>query len=95
MLVEISSQRLRAIVRESEGRAWQASEAAQWKWQEAEAPIPFQSVLTAWLVNDLVARGDCALVPFATSVGTHLQLLDPLLAFVRERSPQTATYPFT
>ena len=52
-------------------------------------------MLTAWLVNDLVARGDCALVPFATSVGTHLQLLDPLLAFVRERSPQTATYPFT
>ena len=95
VLVEISSQRLRAIVRESEGRAWQASEAAQWKWQEAEAPIPFQSVLTAWLVNDLVARGDCALVPFATSVGTHLQLLDPLLAFVRERAPQTATYPFT
>jgi predicted dehydrogenase len=95
VVVEISSERARCIVRESEGRAWQSSEARRWTWEDVEAPIPFQSVLTTWLVNDLLARGDCALVPFATSVGTHLQLLDPLLAFVRERAPRTATYPFT
>ncbi len=95
VVVEISTERARAIVRESEGRAWQSSEARQWTWEEVDAPIPFQSVLTTWLANDLLARGDCALVPFTTSVGTHLQLLDPLLAFVRERAPQTTTYPFT
>jgi predicted dehydrogenase len=95
VVVEISNGCSRAIVRESEGRAWQSVEAGEWKWQDVEAPIPFQSVLTTWLVDDLLARGDCALAPFATSVGTHLQLLDPLLAFVRERAPETATYPFT
>jgi len=95
VLVEIFDDKTRAIVREAEGRAWISNQGGGWKWEEVEAAIPFQSVLTTWLVDDLVARGDCALVPFATAVGTHLQLLDPLLAFVRERAPQTAAYPFT
>ena len=95
VLVEISGRKTRAIVREAEGRAWISSEGAQWKWEEVEAAIPFQSVLTTWLVDDLLARGECALVPFHTAAGTHLQLLDPLLAFVRARAPQTPAYPFT
>jgi GFO/IDH/MocA oxidoreductase family protein len=95
-LIEVTTPRARFIVREGEGRLWRSTEAQQWAWQESAAPIPRQSEMTTWLASDLLAKGECGLAPFAGSVKTHLQLLDPLQEFVRANAPQASTaYPFT
>ena len=48
--------------------------------------------MTAWVVNDLLARGECGLTRFEESVPIHLQLLEPLAALA---SADPQSYPFT
>lgn len=95
VVVEISNDRHRFIVRESEGKLWQSSLDSKWAWEERDARIPYQSEMTTGVVKQLIAGGRCPLTPYATSARTHLQLLEPLLAFVRGTDPKVSGYPFT
>lgn len=95
VVVEIFNEKNRFFVRESEGKLWHSSENSQWAWLEQEAPIPFQSQITAGVVESLLTTGTCGLTPYATSTRVHLGLLDPLLEFLRMSSPETTEYPFT
>ena len=95
VVVEISNDRHRFIVRESEGKLWQSSQDSKWAWEEREAAIPFQSQMTTGVVRELIATGKCSLTPYAVSARTHLSLLEPLLAFVRGTDPKVTGYPFT
>jgi hypothetical protein len=91
--VEISSPRVRLISREWEQKAWISEEKNGWKWIEVEAKIPFQSQLTAKLVDDLLTRGSCDLVPFAESKQIHLNFLLGLKAYFK--STDADVFPFT
>lgn len=94
--IEIFSNEHRIISREWEQRAWQTSLADDWKWQEVEAGIPFQSSLTAELVNSLLEKDQCALTDYQTSMHIHLQLLNPLKAFLADCGFHSdLCYPFT
>ena len=95
VLVEIFNETQRFIVMESEGRMLHAASDRQWKWQELEAVIPFQSQMTASVVNALLSGGSCNLTDYRSSVEHHLSLLDPLLAVVQQTVPETANFPFT
>ena len=95
VVVEISTERHRYIVRESEGKLWHSSHDSKWAWEERDAPIPFQSQMTTGVVRELLATGDCRLAPYAVSARTHLALLDPLLELVRGTDPKISGYPFT
>jgi hypothetical protein len=95
VVVEIFSSAHRFIVRESEGRLWHAGEASQWRWEERDAPVPYQSQITTGVVESLLADGDCGLAPYAESARTHLALLEPLRPLVRDSAPGGADYPFT
>lgn len=94
--IEIYNHKHRVISREWEQKAWQTSMEKDWKWEEVNAPIPFQSTLTAELVNSLLETDNCTLTDYTTSMKIHLQLLKPLKAFVAEnRLTSHMDYPFT
>jgi len=95
VVVEIFNQENRYLVRESEGKLWHAGENSEWRWSEQDAPIPYQSQITTEVVESLLKTGNCSLTPYQASAHIHMQLLDPLLEFVRARSPEIAGYPFT
>jgi predicted dehydrogenase len=96
VVVEICSPERRLICREGEGKAWVATAAAQWAWQELDAAIPYQSQMTAQVVRDILATGACDLVGLDDSVRLHLQLLEPLQQFlVAKGGAAGGRYPFT
>lgn len=94
--VEIFSRNVRMIVREAEGKAWVSRESENWQWIEADARIPYQSEMTAGLVEDILVHGTCKLAPYQDSVKAHLNLLEPLLAFLNHHTKEKSDiYPFT
>ena len=95
VLVEIFNEQRRYIVMESAGRMLHASTGDGWVWHERPAVVPFQSQITANVVNNLLAGNACGLTSFDSSVKLHLALLDPLLKLVQSSRPATNHYPFT
>jgi predicted dehydrogenase len=95
VVVEISSEHERFIVRESEGRLWHSSAAGGWAWAEEAAPVPFQSQMTTRLVQRLLEEGECGLAPYAASERIHLALLEALAPLVRDHAAKGVDFPFT
>lgn len=95
VLVEISKPSARWLVRESEGKLWTSAADSGWKWSEQPARIPYQSEMTAQVVRDLLAGGQCGLTPIAQSIATHKALLEPLRDWLRAGNPTVNHFPFT
>lgn len=96
VIVEIHSDGAKYIGRESEGKAWLARAENNWQWEELEAPIPFQSQLTAVLVEKVLNTGRCDLATYAESQKIHSQMLEPLRMFLNKKGTKKYTYyPFT
>lgn len=95
VVIEIFADTHRYIVRESEGKLWSSTEDSNWTWSEQPAVIPYQSQMTAGVVESLLSGAGCSLTPYTISAQIHLALLDPLLEFVRATSPKVQGYPFT
>jgi predicted dehydrogenase len=95
VVVEIFSPSHRFVIRESEGRVWHSHESTGWKWLEREVRIPYQSEMTAGVVNSLLTTGECGLAPLAESVALHLSLLEALRPCVQAEAPEDGAYPFT
>ncbi|MFC1504037.1 oxidoreductase [Spirochaetota bacterium] len=94
--VEITSPVYRCISRESEQKAWICKASNNWKWEDADAAIPFQSQATAELVTELLDKGTCPLVEYDESTRIHLSLFEPLLQFLTNNTGYKDTlYPFT
>lgn len=93
--IEIHSTHGRVISRENEQKAWRASQATEWLWQESAAPIPFQSQMTAVVIEDILKTGHCELTPYEESAKLHLTLLEGLSAFLSKHGHKTDFYPFT
>lgn len=94
--IEIYNHEQRIISRESEQRAWITSQQTDWLWQEQAAPIPFQSTMTADLVSSLLETNHSLLPDFKSSMATHLQLLEPLKAFLDANEiHHEVEFPFT
>ena len=96
IIVQIHSNNAIYIGRESEHKAWLATEENNWQWEELEAPIPFQSQLTTVLVDKILTTGKCDLVSYNESKNIHLNMLEPLLKFLNKNSKSKyEAYPFT
>lgn len=96
MQVNISNKMFRCISREWEKKAWVAESKTGWIWKEEEADIPYQSSMTATVVEDILQTETCALVPYTESAALHIPLLEALQDFLRSHSSETFDhYPFT
>jgi len=96
--IEIFNKERRIISREWEQKAWQTGVDKDWRWEEVDAPIPFQSTLTASMVSSLLETNNCALTSFNDSKRIHLQLLNPLKDFLIKHTlakNENIDYPFT
>lgn len=94
--IEFNSSDHRIISREWEQHAWQMGVQNDWQWQNNNAPIPFQSTMTAELVSSLLETNNCLLTDFETSAKIHLQLLEPLKAYIQKLGVETDIhFPFT
>lgn len=96
VMIEIVSAETRLLSREWERKAWIARSGDKWAWQEMDAPIPYQSQMTAQVVADILGTGACSLVPYEDSMQLHLQLLEPLRVLLNaQRGAEQDRYPFT
>jgi len=88
-IIEVLSEDKRYIIREYENKAL-VSKDPDWKWEEIDAPIPFQSQLTTALVDNLLTGGKCDLPTYEESAHFHLQAFEPIRKHFKFNN-----YPFT
>lgn len=94
-IIEILSPDKRYIIKENKSKSL-VSKSPNWKWEEIEAPIPYQSQLTTILVESLFTAGKCELSTYEESAKYHLLTLEPLLKFLNKTSKRKYNYyPFT
>jgi hypothetical protein len=96
IIVQFYNENLHCISRESEGKVWLAKADNNWKWEEIEFSIPFQSQVTNKLVEQLLEKGTCPLVGYEESMKMHLILLESLFEHLNTKTEERYDYyPFT
>lgn len=86
----------RAVVLESEQRAFVQTEDESWVWREQRCPIPFQSDLTANYVRSILDGEDMFLPTLSESIELHMPFLDCCSSVIGERTmKQMKTCPIT
>lgn len=95
--VEISSSSYAAVCFETDRMATICNEKTGWSWTSTDLAIPYQSEMTSQIVTDLLLHNRCNLVTYEESMKTHLQLLNPLRAFLESNgvTDHEHDYPFT
>lgn len=94
--VEVHSKSQRYLVLEAERKAlfWNAEK--NWVREEKEAIIPYQSQLTAEIVDAFYNGKTCSLPTLKESIKIHLNLLKPLKEFlIQTKQTQPEEFPFT
>jgi predicted dehydrogenase len=81
--IVITAESMRAVIREWEQKAWIASPSSSWRYEEVDAKIPFQSEMTTWVVERLLAGNGCFLPSFEESTQLHRTLISGLESWVR------------
>lgn len=96
IFIEIFSQDIRYIIRESEGKCWTSNAKNNWQWKETSFNTPLVSETTTVAVESILSNGDCPLTPYKESAKTHISLLEPLRKFLNKNSEKKYEYyPFT
>ena len=96
VIIQAFNDKAHFISRESEGKVWLSKSINDWKWEEVEFNIPFQSELTTILVQDLLNGDSCILPSYEESMKIHLPYLDSLLDFINDHNETKFDhYPFT
>lgn len=96
ILIQAYNDKLHFISKESERKVLISKAENDWKWEEIEFNIPYQSQLTTILIEDLFNDQSCSLPNYEESMKIHLPFLDSLLDFVNDNcSIKFDYYPFT
>ncbi len=94
-LITVTDEDVAYIIRETEEKTWVSKKKNGWKWNEVASPIPYQSVMTTWLVEEILREGKCRAVTFQDSSKIHLQILEPLRQFLNANGGNYDYFPFT
>ncbi len=94
-LVTISNKDVSYMVKETEEKALISKRLEKWQWKEILSPIPLQSIMTTWLVEEILSTGKCRAVSFEDSSKIHLQILEPLRQFLNQNGGNYDYFPFT
>ena len=96
IVIEAFNNKFRFISRESEGKIYVSKSENDWKWEEINFSIPYQSELTTTMVNDILDDLECKLPSFEESVEIHIPFLESLKDYMNEKSELLVNeYPFT
>ncbi len=96
VMLEIMSPKARIVSREWEGKAWVSEAKENWAWKEIEAKIPYQSQMTAMVVEAIFRDGSSHLVEYSDSMKLHIPLLERLKDHLNRNSRiKYDHYPFT
>ncbi len=94
-LISITNEDVAYIVRETEEKTWVSKKTDGWEWHEEISPVPLQSVMTTWLVEEILSTGTCPLVSYQDSAKIHVPILEALRKFLNEHGNSYDYYPFT
>ena len=96
IVIQAFNDKVHFISKESEGKVLISKSSNDWKWEEIEFNIPYQSQLTTILIEDLFEKESCSLPSYEESMQIHLPLLDSLLDFINKKdNSKFDLYPFT
>lgn len=96
IIIQAFNDKIHFISKESEGKVWISREKNNWKWEEIEFSIPYQSQLTTELIEDLIQKQTCNLPTFQASLKVHIPMLESLNNFINAVSNEKYEYyPFT
>ena len=96
LLMEILADDRRCVIMEKDGLLHESAAGNGWSPVARSFVHPLQSTLTASVVENLLAIGDCGLTGYEESCHLHLQLLQPLAKFIAGTSVKSdLDYPFT
>ncbi|PKN70918.1 MAG: oxidoreductase [Deltaproteobacteria bacterium HGW-Deltaproteobacteria-12] len=96
VMVAIASPDVLVMSKEWEGKALISKKSENWKWNEVDSPIPYQSQMTSDVVTSILTKGTCNLVEYDDSLKIHLTLLEGLQHFLNGKSENKYDlFPFT
>lgn len=94
-VIEIAGDKFRAVIMEDERKLllWQAEN--EWKQEEKEFPILYQSQLTQKVVESIIQKGTCNLSEYEETMKLHLTYIEPLITFFEEQGLEKGLCPIT
>lgn len=81
LLIHVESENLNCVIRENEQKMFISQKMTDWKWEEREFPVPYQSQLTSLLAEKLLWDGTTELPTYGEAANTHLLFINPLLQY--------------
>jgi len=75
ILVSIFSSEITCVINETARTGVIADRENEWRWEQFDVSIPYQSELTSLVVQRLLDTGECELTPYAQSAILHVNLL--------------------
>ena len=94
-IVKISTEDKQFTINETIQKMSISKKKGGWTSVETDAPIPYQSTMTTWLVEDILSSGNCTATPYEESAKIHLQTLEPLRQFLNQNGGNYDYFPFT
>jgi predicted dehydrogenase len=96
LVVQINSNRVRCVIRETEQKAFIAYQKDNWAWQEVNFRVMFQSELTHLAVEQILDNGSCALTTYEESSALHIKVLTAFCSHLEKiQSKEVSKCPIT
>lgn len=87
-LVQISSNKVRCLIREYEKKAFISNENNNWVWEEVDYIHPYQSELTHLFVQQILDTGYSDLIEYDNSCKLHIPLLKAFMQHIQNNSKE-------
>ncbi|OCA87865.1 hypothetical protein A8F94_08485 [Bacillus sp. FJAT-27225] len=96
LVVQINSDKVRCLIRETEQKAFIAYKKENWAWREADFRVMFQSELTHLTVEQILDTGNCTLPTYEESSTLHIKVLTTLCSHLEKiQNKEVLTCPIT
>lgn len=95
MQIEISGDNFKAVIMEDTEKMLFMQAENNWKMEEKEFPIVYQSQLTQKVAENIILNGNCNLPEYEESMELHLKYIKPLITFFEEQGLEKGLCPIT
>lgn len=95
MYMELAGDNFRAVVMEGSRKLLLMQADNEWKVEEKEFSIPYQSQLTQKVIESIIQGGICNLPKYEEAMKLHLLYIEPLIRFFEEQGLEKGLCPIT